>query len=117
MYPLQPLTFVHQASALIQATADLDRLSLTPDTVYLYFEDEFVTVVYRKAHQLRFCNRFGYKNVQDLAYYILYILDGQDLLPEAVNLVLYGEITPFAEAYTELRRFLPNLSFGQTPLV
>lgn len=115
VYPLQPLTFVHQTSALVQATAALDRHSLATDTVYLYFEDEFVTILSRKKHQLRYCNRFGYKQVQDLVYYILYILDEQGLAPEKVNMVLYGEITPFAEAYTELSRFLPALSFGQPP--
>ena len=115
VYPLQPLTFVHQTGALIQATADLDRLSLTAHNVYLYFEDEFVTVIYRQSHQLRYCNRFGYKNVQDLSYYILYALDEQKLPPETANIVLYGEITPFAESYTSLSRFLPHLSFGHTP--
>lgn len=115
VYPLQPLRFVHQTGSLIQATADLDRRSLTPHTVWLYFDDESVTVIYRQAHQLRYCNRFGYKNAQDLAYYILYVLDEQKLPPETANIVLYGEVTPFAEAYTSLSRFLPNLSFGHTP--
>lgn len=115
VYPLQPLTYVHQISALIQATADLDRHRLTPDNVYLYFEDEFVTIIHRKAHQLQYCNRFGYKHVQDLAYYVLYILNEQSISPDAATLSLYGEITPFADAYTELSRFLPNLAFGHTP--
>ncbi|AKD55861.1 DUF3822 family protein [Spirosoma radiotolerans] len=115
MYPLQPLTFVHQVSALIQATADLDRHALTPDNLYLFFEDEFVTVIYRHAHQMRYCNRFGYKNVQDLTYYILYVLDEQKLNPTQTRVSLFGEITPFAESYMELSRFLPNLAFGQTP--
>ena len=114
-YPLQPLTFVHQTSALIQATANLSRHALTPDAVYLYFEDEFVTIIYRQAQQLRYCNRFGYKQAQDLVYYVLYVLDELSLTVETARLTLYGEITPFAEAYTELSRFLPNLSFGQTP--
>ena len=115
MYPLQPLVFVHQTSALIRATADLDRRSLTADTVYLYFDDEFVTILYWKEHQLRYCNRFGYKNVQDLAYYILYVLDEQGLAAGAVPISLFGEITPFSEAYSELSRFLPGLSFGTVP--
>lgn len=115
MYPLQPLVFVHQVGALVQATANLDRHALTPDNVYLFFEDEFVTVIYRHAHQVRYCNRFGYKNVQDLTYYLLYVLDEQKLSAEQIRIILYGEITPFAEAYAELSRFLPNLSFGQTP--
>ncbi|MCK8494104.1 DUF3822 family protein [Spirosoma sp. RP8] len=114
-YPLQPLTFIHQTGALIQATADLDRQLLTPHNVWLYFEDEFVSVLYRDKHQLRYCNRFGYKNVQDLAYYLLYVLDEQKLNPDEVTLFLYGEITRFAEAYTELSRFLPKLTFGRTP--
>ena len=115
VYPLQPITFIHQTGALIRATADLDRRSLTPDTVYLYFENEFVTILYRQSHQLRYCNRFGYRTVQDLVYYVLYVLDEQQLKPDAVNLSLFGEITPFAEAYIELSRFLPNMTFGQTP--
>ncbi|MBD2755676.1 DUF3822 family protein [Spirosoma sp. BT704] len=115
VYPLQPLTYVHQISALLMATADLDRHMLTPDNVYLYFEDEFVTIIYRKGHQLQYCNRFGYKNVQDLTYYVLYMLDEQRLSPDKTTLSLYGEITPFADAYTELSRFLPYLAFGQSP--
>lgn len=114
-YPLQPSTFVHQTASLIQATADLDRHMLTTHNVWLYFEDEFVSILYRKDHQLRYCNRFGYKNVQDLAYYVLYVLDELELNPEKAAVFLYGEITPFAESYTELSRFLPTLSFGQLP--
>ncbi|WP_232073891.1 DUF3822 family protein [Spirosoma aureum] len=114
-YPLQPSVFIHQTGSLIQATADLDRLLLSPQNVWLYFEDEFVTVIYRREHQLCYCNRFGYKNVQDLAYYLLYVLDEQNLNPEETTIFLYGEITPFAEAYTELSRFMPNLVFGHTP--
>ena len=115
VYPLEPLTYVHQISALLQATASLDRHKLTPDNIYIYFEDEFVTIIHRKAHQLQYCNRFGYKHVQDLAYYVLYILDEQGIRPDAAALSLYGEITPFADAYAELSRFLPNLSFGHLP--
>lgn len=115
VYPLQPSILVHQTSALIQATANLDRHMLTPNNIWLYFEDEFVSIIYRCDHALRYCNRFGYKNVQDLAYYVLYVLDEQQLNPQAANVVLYGEITPFAEAYSELSRFLPNLSFGRVP--
>ncbi|QKZ15844.1 DUF3822 family protein [Spirosoma sp. KUDC1026] len=115
IYPLQPLRFVHQTSALIQATADLDKRSLTPQGVWLYFEDEFVTVICRQDHKLHFCNRFGYKNPQDLTYYILYVLDEQQMNPAEVPVTLYGEITPFADSFAELSRFLAHLSFGQTP--
>lgn len=113
-YPLQPLTFIHQIGSLIQATADMSRYELTPRTVWLFFEDEFVSIIYRDSRRLRYCNRFGYKNVQDLAYYVLYVLDEQKLSPD-VRVVLSGEITPFSEAYSELSRFLTHVAFGQMP--
>ena len=115
VYPLQPLTYVHQISALLQAVANLDRYTLTPDTVYLYFDEELLTIIHYRGQQLQYCNRFGYKNSQDMTYYLLYILNEQQLKPDATSILLYGEITPFAETYAELSRFLPNLSFGQIP--
>ncbi|NDU96591.1 DUF3822 family protein [Spirosoma terrae] len=115
VYPLQPSVFVHQIGSLIQATAELDRHIMTPHNMWFYFEDEFVSILYRREKQLIYCNRFGYKNVQDLAYYVLYVLDEMGLPPAEANIYLYGEITPFAESYTTLSRFLPNLSFGHSP--
>ena len=114
-YPLQPLTFVHQIGTLVEATADIDRHRLTPRNVYLYFEDEFVSIIYRHEHQLRYCNRFGYKHASDLAYYVLYVLDELKLNPTDIQVMLYGEITAFAETYPALSRFLPHLTFGHPP--
>lgn len=115
MYPLQPLTFVHQTDGLLRATASLWRHTPAPDQVWLYFEDEFVTIVYRHQGQLRYCNRFGYRNAQDLTYYVLYVLEELTLVPETVAVTLYGEITPFADGYSALGRFLPNMAFGPLP--
>ncbi len=115
MYPLQPIAFVQQTDGLLLATASLARHTLMPDQVWLYFEDEFVTIIYRHQQTLRYCNRVGYRNAQDLTYYVLYVLDELKLLPQTTAVNLYGEITPFADTYTELVRFLPNLTFGSLP--
>lgn len=112
MFPLQPISFMHQTDGLLWATASLARLALTPNLVWLYFDDEFVTIIHRHQQKLRYCNRFGYRNAQDLTYYVLYVLDELKLTPETVAMTLYGEITPFADTYTELSRFMPNLTFG-----
>lgn len=115
VYPLQPLTFVHQAGAILEATAALSKQPSQEPTVYLYFEDEFVTIISRVAGKLRYCNRFGYRNAQDLTYYVLYTLTELQINPETAAVMLYGEITPFAEQYTELSRFLAHLRFGTYP--
>ncbi|TAE25276.1 MAG: DUF3822 family protein [Cytophagales bacterium] len=115
VYPLQNITFVHQTSALIRASAALEKRLVSTQNLLLYFEDEFVTIILRSNHALRFCNRFGFKNPQDLTYYILYVIEELRLEPYSVNILLYGEITPFADTYAQLSEFLPHMSFGQVP--
>lgn len=114
-YPLQNVLFVHQTSAILQLTAAAARQDTHPQTLSLYFEDEFVTLVLRTEGKLQYCNRFGFKNAQDLTYYVLYAIDELQLEPLAIHTVLYGEITPFADTYARLAQFLPRLSFGPTP--
>ncbi len=112
-YPLQTITFVHQTSALIRATSP--PTSAGTQHLWLYFEDEFVTMLMRANGQLHYCNRFGFKNAQDLTYYILYVIEELKLDPLSVSVLLYGEITPFADTYIRLAQFIRNLTFGQAP--
>ncbi|MEZ0483997.1 DUF3822 family protein [Fibrella aquatica] len=114
-YPMQPFTYVHQLTTLIQATRAIDRQLTTLQNVFLYFEDDYVSMLFRDEKQLRYCNRFGYKNAQDLTYYVLYVLDELGVDPETVNTFVYGEITPFADSYVSLSRFVPTIRIGQLP--
>ncbi|WP_460638448.1 DUF3822 family protein [Larkinella harenae] len=114
-YPLQQITLVHQSSTLIQATSLTDSVLDSSQKLSLNFEDESVTVIFRKGGQFQFCNRFSYKNATDLVYYILYVINELKTQPKELQVVLFGEITPFAEIYSALEQFLPNLRFGPTP--
>ncbi|MFC5408553.1 DUF3822 family protein [Larkinella bovis] len=114
-YPLQQLTIVHQSSALIQATAASDLVLDSSQKLSLNFEDESVTLVFRKAGRFMYCNRFAYKNATDLVYYILYVINELKTEPKELKVILSGEITPFADIFTSLEQFLPNIRFGSTP--
>ncbi|WP_229310935.1 DUF3822 family protein [Larkinella soli] len=113
-YPLQQIRLIHQSSALLQASAALDASLPEQQNLYLYFEEENVTIIYRRNRALRFCNRFAFKNTNDLVYYILYVIHELKTDPKQIQAVLLGEITPFAETYGALERFLPRMSFGAT---
>ncbi len=114
-YPMQSPTLLPQISALLLATADVDRHQLGRPMVSLYFENEYVTIIHRRQGALQYMNRFGYKNPSDLTYYVLYVLEEVSLTPTDILALLYGEITPFAEQYTHLAQFLPNLALGHYP--
>ncbi|RRB07904.1 DUF3822 family protein [Larkinella rosea] len=114
-YPLQQITVVHQSSALIQATASVDSVLNSSQKLSLNFEDESVTIIFRKAGVFQYCNRFSFKNATDLLYYILYVINELKTEPKDLEVVLFGEITPFAEMYASLESFLPHIKFGSTP--
>ncbi|GAB3938185.1 DUF3822 family protein [Larkinella terrae] len=114
-YPLQQITLVHQSSALIQATSATDSVLSSAQKLSLNFEDDSVTIIFRKGGEFRFCNRFSYKNATDLLYYILYVINELKTEPKELQVVLFGEITPFAEIYASLESFLPHIHFGSTP--
>jgi len=111
-FPLQPLTVLHQTSMLLHASREVGTAGAT---LVLYFEDEYVTLVFRHEGALRFCNKFAYKHASDLVYYVLFVMGELKAQPEQVDVRLYGEITPFADSYGLLARFLPRLSFGTRP--
>ena len=114
-YTLQIPTFLHQTSALIAGTLRLSASKEIQPCLTLYFEDDFLTLVLAQADKLLFCNKFAYKSTVDMVYFVLFALETLHLKPNDVKARLYGEITPFSDGYQSLQRFLPNLSFGNTP--
>lgn len=114
-YPLQTIRIVHQTSALIGATLGCWPSTTGSQQLWLYFEDEFVSILLRTNGELMYCNRFGFKNAQDLTYYVLYVIEELNLQPLTVEVILYGEITPFADTYARLAQFVRHITFGQIP--
>ncbi|GAB2773695.1 DUF3822 family protein [Rhabdobacter roseus] len=114
-YPLQNVAFYHLTSALITGGLASHQEYGDSRILSVYIEEDYLTLVFSKDQQLVFCNRFKYKNPGELTYLILFTLNALNYLPEEVKVYLYGEITPYAETYTELARFLPQLLFGKVP--
>lgn len=111
-YSLSNLLLLHQVSTLIEGTlaqANTEAKLL----MNLYFEEEFVTVVLAQNGKLLLCNKFTYKTPIDMGYFIMFVLDSLQLKPADVACFLYGEITPYTEDYSLLKKFFTNLQFGK----
>ena len=114
-FPMQSFTYIHQQSTLIRASQAVDRQLLSRQNLFIYLEDDQATMLFREGHDLRYCNQFGYKNVADLTYYALYVLDELGVDAETVSALAYGAITPFADSFEALARFIPGLRIGVLP--
>lgn len=115
VYALQEPTFSHQTSALIKGTRSVAVENQGQPTAVLYFEDGLMNVVVMRQSELLLCNKFSFRNPFDTTYCILFILEQLGIQPAGIQVILYGEITPYSDSFVEITKFLPEVSFGQRP--
>lgn len=115
LFPLQNIEFYHLVCPLIIGALDGHNGYDCDCIVTIHIEQDYFTMILTEKAQLKFCNRFPYKNPSELAYLILFSMNQLGVSPNETPVKLYGEITPYSDLYTELARFIPELQFGKNP--
>ncbi|MEI6747760.1 MAG: DUF3822 family protein [Bacteroidales bacterium] len=67
--------------------------------------------------KLRYLNNFQYRTREDLAYYIIFVMEQLGLNPDAITLVLIGSIERESERFELLYRYIRNISFIDQALI
>jgi hypothetical protein len=114
-YPLQSIEFYHFTSPLVIGAQASHTEHEFSRLITIHLEPSHFILIYTDTGVLKFCNRFPYQNSQEMTYLVLFSLNQLQLLPEDVKVLLYGEVTPYSDLYTELARFIKNLHFGHSP--
>ena len=114
-YPLQNIEFFHLTSPLIVGALVSHTEYGADRLLTIHLEQNYFTMVVTVQQQLLFCNRFPYQTSSELTYLILFSLNQLQVSSDDIKVKLYGEITQYSELYTELAKFLPELSFGKNP--
>lgn len=66
----------------------------------------------KRGGKLAFCNRFSFRNEQDLLYYFLLSMEQSGLDPETSPVKLCGSIMPGSAGFEKINRFAGNISFA-----
>ena len=114
-FPMQSIDFYHFTCPLIIGALASHAEHNHPRLVTIHLEASHFIMIYTEEKALKFCNRFPYQNAAEMTYLVLFSLNRLQLLPEELKVLLYGEVTPFSELYSELARFIPKLHFGNSP--
>ncbi|MCE7059942.1 DUF3822 family protein [Dyadobacter sp. CY343] len=81
----------------------------------LCFEKDMFTLVVSESQQLILCNRFKFKEVQEMAYILLFTLGQLGYEPEQMKVVCYGDVSVSAPVFEELSHYFPSLEIGSRP--
>jgi hypothetical protein len=103
----------HLSTSLISALTMLYKNQFEPEKVFLNLrKDQFDLLVFNEQGPL-YCNAFSYAVPEDVAYYLIFVMEQLSLNPENVSLVLYGEIEKHSPLFDLLYKYIRNIGFGR----
>ena len=108
LYSFQDIEVKHLTSELIKESVQQSGLQ-----AIIYFENGNFTLVISENGKLQFCNRFGFKTPQDLAYYLLFVMNELSILPSRIPLTIYGTIDETSEEYWEINKYFKDIHWGK----
>lgn len=107
LYPFDEFRLVHQTDLLL----DVAR-QFTEKTFLIAVEPTSVTMLYAYKWKLFYCNRFEYRDVKDLIYYVLFVMSELRLNAAQLPVVTFGDIEEGSDAYIALHKYLGQLEVG-----
>jgi Protein of unknown function (DUF3822) len=106
VYPFMNVYYWHSTSKLINYGIENSKAQ----TAFIHLEKETFIMVITMGGNLKFCNRFSYQTSQDLLYFIIFVLNEQNIKTDEIFLRISGKIQQDSEHYELISKYLPNVS-------
>jgi hypothetical protein len=86
-------------------------------TLYANVRGAWVEVFYIEKGSLRYFNGFHYLTREDLAYFIIFIMEQLGLNPDTIALILFGNIESDSERFELLYKYIRNIRLMNYPIL
>jgi len=111
-YPNRNVQFLHHTSPLIEAILRQNQSSKATLTVSV--GHEFMSILVKEGEGLKFCNKFFFKTDEDFLYYFFLVADELSL-NQNTTISVFGELTNKSSKFLLLKKYFPNVQFGNRP--
>ena len=92
-------------SSLLLATQEVAR----DKVLYAHVQGSWLELIYLEEGKLKYFNVFLYQNREDLAYYVIFVIEQLGLNPDTIILVLLGDIERESDHFELLYRYIRNI--------
>ncbi len=110
VYPFEGLRFFHQMDILLAVA--LEGKPSGGKHLLLMLEKASVSLLYLEEGRLVYANRFAYRTLNDLIYYVLFALNELSLAPADLDVHAWGQLEPDDATHRGLAEYLPNVHVG-----
>jgi hypothetical protein len=102
-------TIVNASGQLISSLLTETKAPARDGVIYAQVQGAYLELVYLEEGRLKFFNIFSYQTREDLAYYIIFVIEQLGLNPDTTVLVLLGDIERESDHFELLYRYIRNI--------
>lgn len=95
---------LHYGSPLLELSGL--ELSLQNESFKLHIQYDHFEIIYNKAGKLVFFNRYNYQTVEDLIYYLLYVMEQLQVDRDEIQLEAFGEFEEQSAIFEMLLKYI-----------
>jgi hypothetical protein len=106
---------VHPSTALVRAVYRHHQVNPDAARIFLNSRKDTIDLVAFNGNRLAFFNSFSARSREDVLYFTLYAIDQLRLRPDAVQLILAGNMDPGSETCLLLEEYIGTVSFASRP--
>jgi len=102
-------TIFNASGQLISTLLSATRETARDGVLYTHVKGAWVELVYLEEGRLKYFNNFSYQTREDLAYYVIFVIEQLGLNPDTTVLVLLGDIERESDHFELLYRYIRNI--------
>ncbi|QCR21730.1 DUF3822 family protein [Pontibacter sp. SGAir0037] len=115
LFSERPIQHVHQTSALMKGALHQTGRK-TGRNVYVFVEENYLTILVVSETGLQFCNIFPYMSAEDFIYYVIFVMQEQKMNPEQETITVWGDITHDSGLFSILTKYIRHVHLGKKPI-
>jgi hypothetical protein len=104
---------IHISSLLIESVWINYKNRINSPHVFLQVREHLVDLMIFDGRQMTYFNTFPFQNPEDVAYYLIFVMEQMNFNPETVPLVLLGNVSPGENLYELLLRYVRHIETGR----
>jgi len=104
---------VHFSSVLIESIWINYKNRINTNRVFLHIRDNMIDLMIFDGRQMSYFNSFAYQNRDDIAYYLIFVMEQLNHNPETIPLVLLGNIEKNSPLYDLLFKYVRHVEFAR----
>jgi hypothetical protein len=101
----------HSISHLVNNLSPLVVNENLKKKLFMNFHQKQVQIILFEGKNLLFANNFQFQTGNDVAYFLMLVVNQFKLNPEIIEVILSGQIEKDTEVYNTIFRYVRNLSF------